>query len=753
MKKIRGPISIIICLSLILCGLQICSKKSIVKAYTSHTVDEAIAWAASKVGQSLEGDNYYGYNNSCAYQCVDFIICYYKYLGVAPSSGNGCDYATNALPSGWTRVQGGQPQRGDILVYSGNASNSAGHVAIYESDYSTYHQNFGGNRKVTHETYRYNGLTNAYWGYIRPDWTKVHNPIGCVDECESKEVGKLKIRGWAIDEDNYLSQLDIHVYIGPENNATGYNIGAANTNRPDVDNVYHCGQYHGFDTTINTDRTGWQRVRIFAINVGGGNNQLLYDNTVYINSDSEKPELISYDVTDLGEKGYTVSVHCSDNQGVASVKFPTKPTDGSADWVWYEGTSDNKGADEAWWNFTLSNGIDGKEYVTHVYIYDTSGNYTSFAIPSIKLGKDTEKPVIKSSRLYQENPGVVILKLDLSDNFGLGKLRRHQRYCYSKDANSGSIIHGYEQTVKQEDFWNQNSYNRPIVISKKNTELQETIDCNGIIGYWLAVSDLAGNKCGQDDTGFVWISGDEMCGAAENSEGITIEPGQTVKIGEITKWSCSTNKVKLDWNNERILKKTDADNAEDIEITGNEEGVEYIYFIGLKTGKMYSCRVVVKSEDSMENNPITSQDETSATPTPTPKLPSPTPTSQSVKEQQKSQKSNQSETSQATSGSSQLKLKKPKKVTSLKVVAVGKKRLGVSWKWFTEQDGFELQYALNKKFTKSKKTKKYNDLTNVVTLKKLKKKKNYYVRVRAYRKKDGKKVYGAWSVIKKAKVK
>lgn len=67
MKKIRGPISIIICLSLILCGLQICSKKSIVKAYTSHTVDEAIAWAASKVGQSLEGDNYYGYNNSCAY--------------------------------------------------------------------------------------------------------------------------------------------------------------------------------------------------------------------------------------------------------------------------------------------------------------------------------------------------------------------------------------------------------------------------------------------------------------------------------------------------------------------------------------------------------------------------------------------------------------------------------------------------------------------------------------------------------------
>lgn len=52
--------------------------------------------------------------------------------------GNGGDYSSNALPAGWTRTAGGQPQKGDILVYK---NKGVGHVAIYESDYVTYHQN------------------------------------------------------------------------------------------------------------------------------------------------------------------------------------------------------------------------------------------------------------------------------------------------------------------------------------------------------------------------------------------------------------------------------------------------------------------------------------------------------------------------------------------------------------------------------------------------------------------------------------
>ena len=73
-------------------------------------------------------------------QCVDLICYYYQYLGQRSPGGNGADYSWNALPSGWQRLQGVQPQKGDILVYSGNSSNPYGHVAIYAADRETYHQ-------------------------------------------------------------------------------------------------------------------------------------------------------------------------------------------------------------------------------------------------------------------------------------------------------------------------------------------------------------------------------------------------------------------------------------------------------------------------------------------------------------------------------------------------------------------------------------------------------------------------------------
>ena len=132
---------------------------------TGRTQNDAISWVQSKVGQSLDMDGAYGA------QCVDLILAYYDYLGVSRSSGNGADYAWNTLPSGWQRMQGAQPQRGDILVYSGSDSNPYGHVAIYESDYVTYHQNFNSHSYVEKVGYKYNRLANPYWGVIRPNWS------------------------------------------------------------------------------------------------------------------------------------------------------------------------------------------------------------------------------------------------------------------------------------------------------------------------------------------------------------------------------------------------------------------------------------------------------------------------------------------------------------------------------------------------------------------------------------------------------
>ena len=146
-------------LTTVLSILLLCYNTVPVKAATA---DAAISWVQSQVGKAIDYDGVSGV------QCVDLIKAYYNYLGVSPVAGNGADYATNSLPSGWKRIQGAVPQKGDILVYSGNSSNPYGHVAIFESTYITYHQNYNGKyvRKITNTAY--NNFANPYWGVVRP---------------------------------------------------------------------------------------------------------------------------------------------------------------------------------------------------------------------------------------------------------------------------------------------------------------------------------------------------------------------------------------------------------------------------------------------------------------------------------------------------------------------------------------------------------------------------------------------------------
>lgn len=101
---------------------------------------------------------------------------------------------------------------------------------------------------------------------------------------------------------------------------------------------------------------------------------------------------------------------------------------------------------------------------------------------------------------------------------------------------------------------------------------------------------------------------------------------------------------------------------------------------------------------------------------------------------------------------SKQKVKVPKKPVIKKLKSVRKKTINVQIKKMSAADGFEILYARNRKFTKNKKkitTKKTSRI-----IKKLKRKKTYYVKVRAYRfNAKKKKIYGKYSSIKKVKVK
>lgn len=95
----------------------------------------------------------------------------------------------------------------------------------------------------------------------------------------------------------------------------------------------------------------------------------------------------------------------------------------------------------------------------------------------------------------------------------------------------------------------------------------------------------------------------------------------------------------------------------------------------------------------------------------------------------------------------------PKKVSLSSVKSSKKGQLRLSWKKVERANGYEIQYATNRKM-KNAISVKVNSLKKTeCILKKLKSKKIYYVRVRAYKKTGKQFAYGKFSKVKKVRIK
>ena len=94
----------------------------------------------------------------------------------------------------------------------------------------------------------------------------------------------------------------------------------------------------------------------------------------------------------------------------------------------------------------------------------------------------------------------------------------------------------------------------------------------------------------------------------------------------------------------------------------------------------------------------------------------------------------------------------PKK-PEMKKLTAGKKKFTVQWKKDKKADGYQLQYSTDKKFKKNVKSVNVSKKSTKATVKKLKKRKTYRVRVRSYKKINGKKYYSGWGKVKSVKVK
>lgn len=134
-------------------------------------------------------------------------------------------------------------------------------------------------------------------------------------------------------------------------------------------------------------------------------------------------------------------------------------------------------------------------------------------------------------------------------------------------------------------------------------------------------------------------------------------------------------------------------------------------------------------------------------PNPTPNLPTPAPAQPTTAPST----STSAPAAQTTAQPAAPKNNKKVKVASAKA---GKKSIKVTWKKVKGIKGYQIQYSTNKKFKKGNKTITVKSTKSTsATIKKLKSKKKYYVRMRTYKIVNGKKVYSAWSKAKSVKVK
>lgn len=94
------------------------------------------------------------------------------------------------------------------------------------------------------------------------------------------------------------------------------------------------------------------------------------------------------------------------------------------------------------------------------------------------------------------------------------------------------------------------------------------------------------------------------------------------------------------------------------------------------------------------------------------------------------------------------------KETIKKAVSTKTKTAKITWKKDKNATGYQIAYTYKKGFKKSVKYSYVkNNAKTSTTLKKLKKGKTLYVKVRAYKTVNGKKIYGSYSTVKKVKIK
>lgn len=218
-----------------------------------------------------------------------------------------------------------------------------------------------------------------------------YNPQGNFDGLASNASNCISVYGWAFDRDNLNTKLAVHIYVGGPagSGAPGYAI-TANTYRPDVNRVYSgVGNYHGFSSTIRTNRTGKQTVYAYAINTGLGDNVFIGSRTVDIKGSSTSSPTTTTKLSEALYKNSRAYISCKYDGYVN-----TKGRHEGIDFNCYNNAPVYSLIDGT--VIRVKRGYNGSNGLSTIAIYDSAANKTviylhSNPLSSLKAGQTVKK--------------------------------------------------------------------------------------------------------------------------------------------------------------------------------------------------------------------------------------------------------------------------------------------------------------------------------------------------------------------------
>lgn len=763
------------------------------------TKEEGVSWAMSQIGKGLDYDGVKGN------QCVDLIKYYYAHYGVAGyARGNAIQYTSNSLPPGWTRVYSNY-QPGDIAVFKAKNGCSVcttgenGHVGIITSidsvGFNAVNQNYAGRSYCTQNWFHVRCLACA----IRPNFTSDTTP---------PTISNVRITD--VNADGYTVVCNVSDNVGiskvefPSWNTDKHRGEDANWIQGSVS-----GNTASARISLSSLKSGAVQgnyvTHIYAWD-SSGNKTCVSTSIVYI--DRTAPTLTDIKVVEKDSKGYTVECKASDASGVDRVQFPTwtaknDQDDIAKDWWTNQAVRGTRVSGDTYqFRVNISeHNYEVGSYVTHIYVYDKYGNYScgrsGCVVPLGLLPQKIVKYGNSLLSLYNENYSWDEMKtLSGKLQSKLAEVEDAKKQQVITNLVSDQIRHYYYIGGSQAGKGQPWKWQSGSSVTYTNWDAAQP-DCAGNSEFYMAA--IRGHGRWNDMpssyiySGFILETPLNLKPAAEITYGNKVYRfytagipyalaeryceelgGNLVKIESEEKNNVIAQKVKE-------LNKTFYIGASDEKEEGkfvwrDGSAVTYTNWSQNEPNNAADCggENYVQMYANGKWNDYTGQNvdvgfiaEFDKTPTAT-STPAPTNTPNATQKPQATNRPQSTKKPQAT--------KKPssqnddadynwssddtssddvtvKKVTGVKVKKAAKKSLIVTWRWFVSQDGFEVQYALNKSFTKKKKTKRYDLYAERVKLRGLKRKKTYYVRVRAFKKVGTKKVYGKWSITKKCKVK